>query len=402
MISLDLTNRGLEHVPDEVFAHADTLEELSLSNNRLTSLPPRLVELRRLKRLFCSGNPFETVPDVLGQLPALEMIGFKSCALTDVPAAALPPRLRWLILTDNRLTSLPEALGNCTRMQKLALAGNQLTSLPGSFTKLTSLELLRISANRFTSFPTALLSLPKLSWLAFAGNPFCVRPQVRTRSISWRALSLHEVLGQGASGVISRATFEGHDVAVKVFKGAVTSDGLPEDEVTACLVAGSHRHLIGVEGRVTDHPHGADALVLTLMPPRFHPLGAPPDFQSCTRDVMSLTLGAAQSLRIARHVAEVGAQLHERGVLHGDLYAHNTRVDDEGDVLLGDFGAASLMNGLPLEHLDVRAFGAMLDDLRSCGAPAVLSEMRDVCWSSAPPRFADLLRDFGRSLNSVA
>ena len=398
MLRLDLTNRTLESVPDEVFAHADTLEELDLSRNRLTTLPPRMVELRKLKRLFCSGNPFERVPEVLGQLPALEMIGFKSCALINVPAASLPPRLRWLILTDNRLTSLPEELGNCTRLQKVALAGNRLTSLPSSFSNLTSLELLRISANRFHEFPKVLSGLPKLSWLAFAGNPFCARPEVKAPSIEWRSLTLHEVLGQGASGVISRATRNGEDVAVKVFKGAVTSDGLPEDEVTACLVAGSHRHLIGVEGRVTDHPDGADALVLTLMPSRFQPLGAPPSFESCTRDVMSLKLGETQSLRIAKHVAEVGAHLHERGVLHGDLYAHNTRVYDHGDVLLGDFGAASLMNGLPLEHLDVRAFGAMLDDLLSCGAPESLREVREACWSSAPPRFADL----GRSLNAVA
>ncbi|MGV3624017.1 MAG: leucine-rich repeat-containing protein kinase family protein [Archangium sp.] len=398
MLRLDLTNRALESVPDEVFAHAGTLEELDLSRNRLTSLPPRMTELKKLKRLFCSSNPFETVPEVLGELPSLEMIGFKSCALKSVPSSSLPPRLRWLILTDNQLTSLPDSLGERPRLQKLALAGNQLTSLPSTFSKLTSLELLRISANRFAAFPSVLSNLPKLSWLAFAGNPFCVRPEVTARSIPWTALTLHEVLGQGASGVISRATLEGRDVAVKVFKGAVTSDGLPHDEVTACLVAGVHRHLVGVEGRVIDHPKGADVLVLTLMPPRFHPLGAPPDFESCTRDVMTISLSEVQALRIAKHVAEVGAHLHSRGVLHGDLYAHNTRVDAAGDVLVGDFGAASLMNGLKLEHLDVRAFGAMLDDLLHAGGPASLVELRDACWSSSPPRFDD----FRRSLNSVA
>lgn len=372
--TLAFVGRGLETVPEEVFANAKTLEHLDLSGNRFTSLPERMVELRSLKRLFFSNNPFESVPEVLGQLPALEMVGFKSCALKQVPATSLPERLRWLILTDNQLTSLPEALGSRTRLQKMALAGNRLTELPKSIANLRSLELLRISANRLEAFPTALLDLPRLAWLAFAGNPFCTRPRVEVEPIDWSELTLHEVLGQGASGVISRATRRnGSDVAVKVFKGAVTSDGWPEDEVTACLVAGAHPNLIGVIGRVINHPDGADALVLELMPPRFHSLGGPPDFESCTRDVMPANWKPTpdQARRIVDSVAAVVEHLHSRGVLHGDLYAHNTRVDQHGETLVGDFGAASLIteHHEALKRIEHRAFAALIDDLISCGAP---------------------------------
>ncbi len=37
------------------------------------------------------------------------MIGFKANQITQVHAAALPPLLRWLILTDNRISQLPDA-----------------------------------------------------------------------------------------------------------------------------------------------------------------------------------------------------------------------------------------------------------------------------------------------------
>ena len=59
------------------------------------------------------------------------------------------------------------------------------------------------------------------------------------------------------------------------------------------------------------------------------------------------------------------AQLHARGLMHGDLYAHNLlRAGDR--VWLSDFGAAAFLPpaqpGLHagLRALDVRAFGVLL------------------------------------------
>jgi hypothetical protein len=395
---LSFKNAGLDTVPREVFDHARTLEELDLSGNRFTALPDELTRLTALRRLFVSNNPIEELPRVLGQLPALEMIGFKSCRLRHVAEDALPTKLRWFILTDNQLEQLPESLGQRPRLQKLALAGNRLRALPRSMSEASALELVRVSANQLEAFPRGLLELPRLRWLAFAGNPFCTRPPVTATPIAWSSLTLHDVLGSGASGVVWRATQAGREVAVKVFKGAVTSDGLPEDEVRACLLAGAHPSLVAPLGRVIDHPEGADALVLSLVPPSYRALGAPPDFESCTRDVMPRDLGLSDAAhrRVVKNLAELGAHLHSRGVTHGDLYAHNTRVDRDGHALVGDFGAASVLSGLDddlragIERIEVRAFGVLVDDLLSVGAPADLGELRDACASSRPPRFSDL------------
>lgn len=64
------------------------------------------------------------------QCANLEMVGFKSNKINQVSESALPPKLRWLILTDNHIEALPDALGERPRLQKLALAGNRLTHLP--------------------------------------------------------------------------------------------------------------------------------------------------------------------------------------------------------------------------------------------------------------------------------
>ena len=168
---------GLQELPDDVLRLSDTLEVLDLSDNRLASLPHWLPRLLRLRIVFCSNNPFTTLPAVLGQCESLTTIGFKSCQIAHVPAQALPPQLRWLILTDNRIAELPQELGDCRHLQKLALAGNRLTALPARMAGLTALELLRISANRLTALPDWLGQLPRLAWLAYAGNPFCAEKE---------------------------------------------------------------------------------------------------------------------------------------------------------------------------------------------------------------------------------
>lgn len=408
---------GLTGFPPEIFSLADSLEILDLSGNRLTSLPDELPRLHRLRILFCSDNPFEVLPAVLGRCPQLEMIGFKANRIHTVPGEALPPRLRWLILTDNRLASLPPEIGRCTRLQKLMLAGNQLTALPPELAACRALELLRIAANRLDVLPEWLPTLPRLAWLAFAGNPFseawAAEDEPAVDALPWEALSVQRLLGQGASGHIHEAVLEApggaRQVALKLFKGAVTSDGLPSSEIRAWLRAGRHPALIPVIGRLSGHPEGVEGLVMPLMAPSFRSLAGPPDFETCTRDVYppGTCFSPGEALAIARSIASAAAHLHGCGVNHGDLYAHNLLYGGEAAIRLGDFGAASCypaaQRGLAeaLQRIEVRAFGCLVEELLSHqgafadpqGILARLAQVRDACLSEVcdeRPLFAAL------------
>ncbi len=384
---LDLAD-GLTELPPEVFALADTLEVLNLSGNALSELPPDFARLSRLRILFCSDNRFTRLPEVLGACPRLEMVGFKSNRIALVPGSALPPQLRWLILTGNEIAQLPSELGERPRLQKLMLAGNRLTQLPDSMAACDRLELLRIASNRIEELPDWLLDLPRLSWLAFGGNPVAQASEARAVAsypvpdIDWARLTLHEVLGQGASGVIHRATWQGDDgaarpMAVKLFKGEITSDGSPMSEMDACIAAGPHPDLIAVRGRVTGHPAGTPGLVLDLISPAYQSLAGPPSLESCTRDVYApgQRFSPGSALAIAGGMASAVRQLHAHGITHGDLYAHNILWDGEHDALLGDFGAASFFDpegaqSQALQRIEARAFGCLLEELlQRCEVP---------------------------------
>ncbi|MCC3153515.1 leucine-rich repeat-containing protein kinase family protein [Hymenobacter sp. BT770] len=397
---LDLA-AGLTEFPREIFDLADTLEVLNLSGNALTELPDDLGRLHKLRVLFCSDNRFTTVPAVLGQCPQLSMVGFKANQIHTLPAEALTPALRWLILTDNQLNELPDEIGNCPQLQKLMLAGNQLRELPESLSRCTLLELLRIAANQLTALPAWLLDMPRLAWLAYAGNPFCERAETAAvaqhpiGTIDWAELAIEQQLGEGASGVIYQAQWQkagapAANVAVKLFKGALTSDGLPHSEMAACISAGAHPNLIAVEGKVAQHPANAEGLVLELISPDFQNLAGPPSLASCTRDVYAAGTSFTQeaALRLATGIAAATSQLHANGILHGDLYAHNILTTDTGDALLGDFGAACFFShdepetSRSLQQLEARAFGCLLEELlERCAVAEATPEPFEALWN---------------------
>lgn len=428
---------GLDSLPKGLLELGESLEILDLSGNALSDLPEDFTRLSKLRILFLSKNAFEHVPEVLSRMPALEMIGFKSNRIATLSPTCLPLRTRWLILTDNRLEELPETLGDLPRLQKLMLAGNRLRSVPESLSNCRNLELVRLAANRIEEFPAFLLSLPKLSWLALSGNPCCPAVSLpdQGESVAWQDLEIGEILGQGASGVISKVRIRTTDsvrdttgsvtgttgiardseAALKLFKGEMTSDGLPEEEMAACLAAGNHPNLVPLIGRLSGHPAGTKGLVLGLIPPRFRNLGGPPSYTTCTRD--TYPEGTVFELSFVQNVlggmASLLAHLHGAGLCHGDFYAHNILVNEEGHALLGDFGAAGITRGYPngivegLERLEVRAFGCLIDDLLSRLSPeeiflppaAELSQLRERCLSPVPaerPTMDQILERTGR------
>lgn len=404
---------GLTKFPEEILELADSLEVLDLSNNALSTLPDSFAQLHNLRVAFFSNNAFEVLPEVLAHCPNLSMIGFKANQITTVPAESLPLATRWLILTDNRIESLPKSMGQLTKLQKLMLAGNQLRALPASLANCHNLELVRLAANQLEALPSQLLTLPRLSWLAYAGNPFCQgwgSEPPPLQQIAWDDLTVGDLLGEGASGVISRGTWQqGQDempVALKLFKGEMTSDGLPEDEMRACMAAGAHPNLIGPLGQIVDHPQQKAGLVLPLVDPSYQVMGGPPSLESCTRDTYptEATFSLEAVVSIATGVAAAAAHLHRRGILHGDLYPHNTLVTEAGDACLSDFGAASFYDRAgqaagALERLEVRAFGCLLEDLldrcSTASTPVLrLRQLQHACMQPevlARPAFEEVL-----------
>ena len=443
---LDLKHCKLTELPS-IISQFKVLKKLDVSHNALTDLPtlPASLEV-----LFCLGNPFEDIPVSVTQLPALHMLSFKSCRLKTLGAKPLPSTLDWLILTDNELVSLPADFGYLTMMRKLMLANNRLTSLPESMSNMGELELLRLANNQLSAIPPFILSLPKLTWLAVAGNP-CIAPapaRASLATVSMASVRLGDKLGEGTSSVVRKGEWHGQTVAVKVYKAQLSSDGKNIDEVRAsCAV--DHPNVLRWLGYVEEgastvgqaHATASDGggawrLVGVLeWAPGFRSLGKPPSMTTITRDTYpeKTAFSGDEIVAIAKGIAAALAHLHERGLSHGDVYAHNILWrrgggdggdgDDDGGrphphqrrapsdgaaatAKLADFGAAFFYgagsaDAPRYEQMEQRAYGLLLEELlaRHDGTtPHLLGNVRavaDAATMALPeerPGFAKLSR----------
>lgn len=403
--SLNLSSLGLRQVPDELFTGAPDVKVLDLSANELETLPHDFALLAKLEVVFLSRNRFRELPEILGQCRALRFIGARDNQISHLAGSALPPNLEWLTLTSNQLTELPADFGKLIKLRKLLLAGNQLLKLPPSILRCQELELLRGAANSFEVLPPEIALLPKLAWLSFSGNPVITAPSPLDpiQSLPLSSVILTESVGKGASGSSMRGVLRDSpqiEVVVKFFDSSVSSDSAAVDEISAALAAAGVPGAIESIAQVVDDIGRPIGIVSRYAGESFVRLGEPPTFDSVTRDIFQAERLAASLpiLQVLQSVAVSLSSLHERKLMHGDLYAHNILVSDQGHALLGDFGATWSYTSLAaelhpaLQAIEVRAYGYLIDDLVRNSFGASLSQrvhgalcgLRDACLSINP------------------
>ena len=401
------------------------MEILNLGNNLLNTLPEEMVQFTKLRILFFANNRFEEIPNCLGRMSSLYMLSFKSNMVSNVSDECLSPSLGWLILTDNRISSLPASIGRLHGLRKLMLANNKLHSLPDSLRNCQQLELIRLSQNDLRTIPRWLCTMPNLAWVAFSGNPAIqiLDDSVEQNVIRYEDLTISNKVGEGTSGVVYKTAYSSSTdlrydetrfdgLAVKLFKGNVSSDGHPSDEVyVSGLVGASHSHILPVLGSISEFKDPLThcvkyGLLFPLIPLDCKCLGLPPTFATVSRDTYpeGTIFSFVHVLRILTGIASAAAYLHSKGIIHGDLYAHNIHVYPDGQPILVDFGAAtvykSLLNGAEVnqfEAIEVRAFGCLMEELLSRVEVNAIDEriisLQCSCFDADPltrPSFASL------------
>ncbi|MFI6323339.1 leucine-rich repeat domain-containing protein [Nonomuraea sp. NPDC050556] len=111
-------------------SRADRVEHLDLTNRKLKEFPAEVLQMPWLRTLILDDNPIGELPDALGTLTRLEHLSVRNC----------------------ELTALPESIGDLAALRVLCVAGNRDTdldtvefTLPAAIGRLTALEELDIS-----------------------------------------------------------------------------------------------------------------------------------------------------------------------------------------------------------------------------------------------------------------
>ncbi|CAN6310931.1 unnamed protein product [Urochloa humidicola] len=123
-----------ENISWEGLSCLQKLLNLSLSQNRLVSMPSTLGTLTSLRELRIANNRLDSLPIEIGSLKLLQI----------------------LIANNNRITALPSSIGDCESLTEVDLSSNLLTELPEAFGKLCNLKVLHLRNNGLTSLPSTL------------------------------------------------------------------------------------------------------------------------------------------------------------------------------------------------------------------------------------------------------
>ncbi|KAI3466127.1 hypothetical protein Pfo_022790 [Paulownia fortunei] len=158
--SLNLSNRSLREVPDEVYKSLDAVGG-----------DEKWWEAVELQKLILAHNDIESLKDDLKNLPLLVVLNVSHNKLSQLPAAIGELHmLKSLDVSFNSIVEIPEEIGSAASLVKFDCSNNQLSSLPSSLGHCINLSELKASNNNISCLPEELANCSKLTKLDIEGN----------------------------------------------------------------------------------------------------------------------------------------------------------------------------------------------------------------------------------------
>lgn len=160
---LSLTNTGLTSLP-ETLGELRQLRHLKLATNQeMESLPASLTALPNLHTLQLTGNSLKELPLDLGRMQSLRTLELGCGEYSSLPDSITELRhLTQLSVSHSRhIRELPENIGDMQGLQTLVLKGNaKLARLPDSVGDLSNLHTLDLEGTALQALPQSLARLP--------------------------------------------------------------------------------------------------------------------------------------------------------------------------------------------------------------------------------------------------
>lgn len=161
---LQLQDNYLPVLPQDLLRRANKLKILNVTKNRLTHLPPlnENLDLNKVQELYLSGNHFDSsVMEIVSGYPHLKVLHLAQNELTELSDSLIQKLqlLQELNVSTNQLHSLPDSLGNLSKLVMLRVHSNNLSTLP-DFHNAKSMRVLDVSHNNLFRLSLASLIMP--------------------------------------------------------------------------------------------------------------------------------------------------------------------------------------------------------------------------------------------------
>ncbi|XP_036413667.1 toll-like receptor 13 [Colossoma macropomum] len=238
LVTLDLSENSLRNITNLAFGSMTNLKRLSLSRNKLDSVPPAIWNLSsledldlsynsiysltcsdfnslaQLQTLYISRNPLNSIKDCsfqnLTNLKTLIISSSRLISVTNCFRACLQ-KLELLDLTQNKLNYIHKGdFGDLNSLTHLLLNDNQITAIDkGAFEGLQKLTVLNLQSNKITqnSLKASVFSgLANLKYLLLNNNYLSYSDQSSLNKPPFRYLKSLETLAihsQGHKGMLN-------------------------------------------------------------------------------------------------------------------------------------------------------------------------------------------------------
>ena len=171
---LEISNCSLiEALPSDL-GELIHLITLTLTNNRLRSLPQQMSSLNQLRHLNVSFNQLEQLDEqIFKDLSQLETLNLSNNRFKHLPKffGETNKRLAIVNVSHNLLTSLEHFSEELENLSQLDFSSNRFEQFPETIVNLPSLKILNFEDNLLTEIPTELTEMNKLKDLRLKSNP---------------------------------------------------------------------------------------------------------------------------------------------------------------------------------------------------------------------------------------
>uniref|UniRef100_A0A182W8P1 Calponin-homology (CH) domain-containing protein n=1 Tax=Anopheles minimus TaxID=112268 RepID=A0A182W8P1_9DIPT len=146
-----------------------------MSRNRFCELPEDITCLAFLERLLVYHNTIRSVPETIRGLHSLSYLDLRNNQLSVLPREICALPLQVLLVSNNRLATLPDELGRMEKLTELDAACNQITHLPARMGDLRNMRSLNLRSNQLVYLPRDLTCL-QLAFLDISSNKIATLP----------------------------------------------------------------------------------------------------------------------------------------------------------------------------------------------------------------------------------
>jgi hypothetical protein len=132
-------------------ANPDSVFGITFEKMKLTEVPEKLAQFKKLRFLNLSKNKIEQVPNFIGDFSELEVLNVERNKLTIFPLVVCRlTKLKELIVNRNEITEIPECIEYAVSLEYIDIYDNPVGGLPESLARLKNLKNIDITGIRYS------------------------------------------------------------------------------------------------------------------------------------------------------------------------------------------------------------------------------------------------------------